>query len=152
MLEHGSGAEIQPRKKMAILTSKTGSLDGSTGSSGLKEREPSFFDESFSSKDVVGVRRDSKIFWGLSSSPSSSGSFFAALFDSAGRPLKTDAADPPLCLRAVEGEGEGEGAEAAAGGDFSSFFGTWIGVVPPMTKLVPPRGGPLGFPRASPLL
>jgi len=99
-----------------------------------------------SSNDVVGVLSESKICCGLSSSSSSSPTLgclgpadgrFAA---SPGRPRNTDAADPLCCCCLEEDEEEDAGPPGPLdeGGGGPSIFGTWIGVVPPMTRLVVP--------------
>jgi hypothetical protein len=118
------------------------------GSSGLNGRFPAFLvrSERFSSKDDVGVRRDKRIFWGLSSSsppPPGGGADDRLVSPLPPERRKTeDGFEPPRLLAEVE-----EGA--------STGFGTWIGVVPPRTKLVPPplprddEGWLLGFPDSS---
>lgn len=84
-----------------------------------------------SSKDVDGVRIDSKIFSGLSLSVG-----FGV--GESMRPRNTDAADPPRCC---DGCGPLDvddddcccfGVDVETSGD----FGKWIGVVPPNTSVV----------------
>lgn len=105
-------------------------------------RFPAFFvcSEPLSSNDEVGVRRERRIFCGLllSSSPVDAPDPAPCVRDDdvpagspPGRPRNTDDADPPLCS-------DRDDMDDPKLGGTSLGLGTWMGVVPPITRLLLP--------------